>query len=716
MAKQNAIVRKLPSVETLGCTSVICSDKTGTLTTNQMSGVMMVVPSVSTQSELKKLEVTGATYNPQEGQVIGLDSRDQVIEEFGKICAVCNEAEIEVKSGVYKCHGAPTEAALVVLAEKIGSNQPGISAPTETVPTPVAKFHKSGYSRLALLEFDRQRKSMSVIVKSMRSGLANGGDITATNGQSNQLLVKGAAEFVLARCTQVMLSDGSIQALDEGMRTKIQQAVQLMAMKALRCLAVAKKYNLKELQSYDGTTSHPAHKIIQEPGNYEGIESDLIFIGLAGLQDPPRPEVKGAINLCRQAGIRVIVITGDNKDTAEAICQKIGVFDENESLQGKSMTGRDFVSLPRSEQERILQGQDGRVFSRAEPRHKQDIVRLLKEMGSIAAMTGDGVNDAPALKLADIGVAMGITGTEVAKEAADMVLADDNFSTIVAAVKEGRSIYNNMKAFIRYMISSNIGEVASIFLTAALGLPEGLIPVQLLWVNLVTDGPPATALGFNPPDVDIMNKPPRKHDEQLITPWVFVRYMIIGMYVGFATVGVFAAWYMFDHFLGIDISHDGHSTVTWNQLAHWDQCHTWQNFTASPYTAGGQLITFEDPCDYFTTGKRKATTLSLSVLVAIEMFNSLNALSEDNSLVQLPPWCNPWLLVAIALSFFLHFLILYIPFLTEVFGIVPLTLNEWLLVLMFSLPVILIDEVLKFVGRNFMSQLTQTQDKKSKHD
>ncbi|XP_057722443.1 calcium-transporting ATPase 4, endoplasmic reticulum-type-like [Arachis stenosperma] len=693
MAQKNALVRKLPSVETLGCTTVICSDKTGTLTTNQMSVTKLVAIGHNVDT-LRAFKVDGTTYNPAGGKIENWPAGDMDanLQTIAKIAAICNDAGVTQSDHKFVAHGMPTEAALKVLVEKMGlpKGSKDVNSASTSSLLRCCEWWSQRERRIATLEFDRDRKSMGVIVDS--------------NERKKSLLVKGAVENVLERSTKIQLRDGSVVKLDANARKLVLQALHEMSTSALRCLGFAYKDELPDFATYSGNDDHPAHQLLLNPSNYPSIESELIFVGLVGLRDPPREEVHQAIEDCRAAGIRVMVITGDNKNTAEAICREIGVFKSNEELTSKSLTGKDFMEL--RDKKAHLRQAGGLLFSRAEPRHKQEIVRLLKEDGEVVAMTGDGVNDAPALKLADIGVAMGITGTEVAKEASDMVLADDNFSTIVAAVGEGRSIYNNMKAFIRYMISSNMGEVASIFLTAALGIPEGLIPVQLLWVNLVTDGPPATALGFNPPDNDIMKKPPRRSDDSLINMWILFRYLVIGMYVGIATVGVFIIWFTCGSFMGIDLSGDGHTLVTYSQLANWGQCPTWTNFTASPFTAGNQVVTFDGPCDYFRTGKVKAMTLSLSVLVAIEMFNSLNALSEDGSLLSMPPWVNPWLLLAMSVSFGLHFLILYVPFLAKVFGIVPLSLNEWLLVLAVAFPVIIIDEILKFIGRCTSSSQT----------
>ncbi|KAK9756686.1 hypothetical protein RND81_01G114600 [Saponaria officinalis] len=695
MAQKNALVRKLPSVETLGCTTVICSDKTGTLTTNQMA-VSKLVAMGPRREVIRTFNVEGTTYNPADGGIRDwpASNMDANLQTIAKVAAICNDAGVSQSGAHFVASGLPTEAALKVMVEKMGlpnGLQRVLSSSEDLLSC--CRAWSTVERRIATLEFDRDRKSMGVIV--------------ASGSGKKSLLVKGAVENLLERSSLIQLIDGSIVELDQNTKGIILDSLHEMSSSALRCLGFAYKENLAEFATYDGDEDHPAHDLLLNPSNYSAIESKLIFVGFAGLRDPPRTEVPQAIEDCRAAGIRVMVITGDNKNTAEAICREIGIFGSHDDIRSRSLTGREFMEL--ADKKSHLRKTGGLLFSRAEPRHKQEIVRVLKEDGEVVAMTGDGVNDAPALKLADIGIAMGIAGTEVAKEASDMVLADDNFSTIVAAVSEGRSIYDNMKAFIRYMISSNIGEVASIFLTAALGIPEGLIPVQLLWVNLVTDGPPATALGFNPPDKDIMKKAPRRSDASLINAWILFRYLVIGLYVGLATVGIFIVWYTHDSFLGIDLSQDGHSLVSYSQLANWGQCRSWDNFTVSPFSAGSQTFKFDaDPCAYFESGKIKAMTLSLSVLVAIEMFNSLNALSEDGSLVSMPPWVNPWLLLAMSVSFGLHFLILYVPFLAKVFGIVPLSLNEWLLVLLCSLPVILIDEVLKFIGR-FTSRLRRSQ-------
>ena len=691
MAAKNAIVRKLPSVETLGCTNIICSDKTGTITTNEMSCVELVLP--VTQNEMSKHSVSGITYAPI-GEItpaVNFAKSSTQLKMASSIASLCNASSIEYDSNQSKYIrvGEPTEASLKVLVEKIGlpdaAEQESLkanrsSSPAETVQA-VNNYWGGKSKTLATLEFNRDRKSMSVITKPV-------------DQKTNQLLVKGAPEGLLTRCTSMLKSDGKVVKLDKRGIETILAEQQRMAGRALRVLALAYKDLDGDLGSYDGTSGHPANKVLsQDPSTFVGIENQLTFVGLVGIIDPPRAEIAPMVKMCRTAGIRIMIITGDNKLTAEAIAMEIGILDRDFDPDC-SHTGSDFFKKSESEQKRILtKTNGGLVFSRTEPKHKQQLVKLLKLEGAVVAMTGDGVNDAPALKQADIGIAMGLTGTEVAKEASDMILADDNFATIVHAVEEGRSIYNNMQAFIRYLISSNIGEVAAIFFTAALGLPEGLIPVQLLWVNLVTDGPPATALGFNPPDADIMKKLPRRTDDGLITPWVFFRYMVVGIYVGFACVGVFAYWYVF--------MEGEHTNITWEQLTTWGHCSTWTDFKVNDF-AGLDMQT--DSCKYFTDGKIKASTLSLSVLVAIEMFNALNALSEDGSLLQMPPWANPYLLLAMVVSFGMHFVILYVDFLADMFNVTPLDWNEWKVVLAFSLPVIFIDEILKFVGRRMSAK------------
>ncbi|CAD6218348.1 GSCOCG00011433001-RA-CDS [Cotesia congregata] len=622
MAKKNAIVRSLPSVETLGCTSVICSDKTGTLTTNQMSVSRMFVFEriEGNDSAFNEFEITGSTYEP-----------------IGDV-------------------GEATETALIVLAEKINPfGVPKTGLDRRTAAIVVRQDIETKWKKEFTLEFSRDRKSMSSYCVPLKPSKL---------GTGPKLFVKGAPEGVLDRCTHARVGTSKVP-LTSTLKNRILDLTRQYGTgrDTLRCLALA-------------TADHPMKPDEMDLGDSNKFfmyEKDLTFIGVVGMLDPPRKEVFDSIVRCRAAGIRVIVITGDNKATAEAICRRIGVFTEDEDTTGKSYSGREFDDLPIAQQREACSR--ARLFSRVEPSHKSKIVEYLQSMNEISAMTGDGVNDAPALKKAEIGIAMG-SGTAVAKSASEMVLADDNFSSIVAAVEEGRAIYNNMKQFIRYLISSNIGEVVSIFLTAALGLPEALIPVQLLWVNLVTDGLPATALGFNPPDLDIMDKPPRRAGESLISGWLFFRYLAIGGYVGAATVGSAAWWFMY--------------ASTGPQLSYYQLTHHLACIGGGDEFKGVNCKIFTDP---------HPMTMALSVLVTIEMLNAMNSLSENQSLITMPPWSNMWLIASMALSFTLHFVILYVEVLSSVFQVTPLSGDEWMTVMKFSIPVVLLDETLKFVAR-----------------
>uniref|UniRef100_A0A673JXJ4 Calcium-transporting ATPase n=1 Tax=Sinocyclocheilus rhinocerous TaxID=307959 RepID=A0A673JXJ4_9TELE len=667
MAKKNAIVRSLPSVETLGCTSVICSDKTGTLTTNQMCVTkMFIIEKVDGDSvTLDQYDISGSKYTP-EGEVRGLPVKcgqyDGLVE-LATICALCNDSSLDYNEskGIYEKVGEATETALCCLVEKMNvfsTDVRGLSKVerANTCCTVIKQLMKKEFT----LEFSRDRKSMSVYCSAAKASKAPVG---------NKMFVKGAPEGVIDRCAYVRVGTTRVP-LTGPVKDKIMAVIKEWGTgrDTLRCLALA-------------TCDNPLRKEemnLEDSTKFAEYETDLTFVGCVGMLDPPRKEVVGSIELCRAAGIRVIMITGDNKGTAVAICRRIGIFSDDEDVTGRAFTGREFDDLPLAQQREAVR--KACCYARVEPSHKSKIVEFLQGFDEITAMTGDGVNDAPALKKAEIGIAMG-SGTAVAKSASEMVLADDNFSSIVSAVEEGRAIYNNMKQFIRYLISSNVGEVVCIFLTAALGLPEALIPVQLLWVNLVTDGLPATALGFNPPDLDIMGKAPRSPKEPLISGWLFFRYLAIGGYVGAATVAAAGWWFLYC---------DEGPMVSFYQLSHFMQC------TAENEDFAGI------ECEVFEAAP--PMTMALSVLVTIEMCNALNSLSENQSLVRMPPWSNLWLVGAMSLSMSLHFMIIYVDPLPMIFKLTHLNVTQWIVVLKLSFPVILIDELLKFVARNYLER------------
>ena len=485
MAARRVVVRRLPSVETLGCTSVICSDKTGTLTTNQMTVVSLLLPKAGDAAggaPLEELPVTGLGYDPTDGSVAGaadLCDANGAAKAAAAVCALCNDAQLakDPASGQFVRVGEPTEAALKVLCEKLGAPSDMLAAEGADVREAGA-WHRASlawagaFDRVATCEFDRGRKSMSVVSR-------------ASDSSTVRLHVKGAPDSVLARCTRVVDPEtGEAKPLDDDARLAFEAKVREMASRPLRCIALAYTDDVPaELRAYepgddadDATAEAP--DCLKDAAAHEALESGLVLCGVAGIRDPPRPEAKVAIAKCKAAGVRVFMITGDSRETACAVGRELGILDaeggEARAWEGNAFfaDGSDAAEAARATA--LAPAAGNGVFCRTAPADKQRIIKLLSDAhGDVTAMTGDGVNDAPALQQASIGIAMGVTGTEVAKQAADMILMDDDFATIVAAVEEGRAIYKNMQAFVCFLLSCNFGEVATVFGATLLGARLG---------------------------------------------------------------------------------------------------------------------------------------------------------------------------------------------------------------------------------------------------
>ncbi|WP_406697353.1 cation-translocating P-type ATPase [Singulisphaera sp. Ch08] len=608
MAKRKAIVRHLAAVETLGSATVIASDKTGTLTKNEMT-----VRAVVTASG--QVRISGTGYEPK-GEIQGagggaIDGPLRV--EFERALTIAdraNNAVLKEREGRWTVLGDPTEGALVVAARKAGLE---------------AELLELRLKRVAEVPFSSERKLMSTVH-----------DDADRRGRL-VVFVKGAPDVLLARCTREMVGEEPT-ALTDQRRAAILQANDDLAGEALRTLGVAAR-DLSEDESQN-------HKEVTA-----SVEEDLIFLGLIGMIDPPREEAKQAVARARAAGIRPMMITGDHPKTAGVIAIELGI-----STDGRAVTGAELEQMPDEELERTVR--EVSVYARVNPKHKLRIVKALQKNGAIVAMTGDGVNDAPALKSADIGVAMGITGTDVSKEAADVVLTDDNFATIVAAVEEGRGIFENIRKFLRYLLSSNIGEVLTMFfgvlLAKVIGL-EGdsdgvvlpLLATQILWINLVTDGPPALALGLDPADPDVMDRPPRPRHEGAITSRMWARIFFIGAIMAIGTLLVL----------------DG--------------------------SLPGGLIEGSGDLRY-------GQTMAFTTLMLFQLFNVFNARSDKNSAFH-GFFENQWLWAALALSLVLHVGVIYLPFLQQTFSTTSLSGRDWLYSAAVASSVLWLSELSKLV-------------------
>ena len=584
MAKSKALIRKLPVVETLGSATVICADKTGTLTKNEMT-----VEQIYTSGNL--IKISGQGYTPEgdfslNGKKINVsDSKSLTLAlRSGTLCTTANLYNDDSKR--WYINGDPTEGALVVVARKAGLTK---------------VLLKNEHKFISELPFDSTRKMMSVIYELQNKRIA---------------YIKGAPEIFLEKASHIYTERG-LKRLTKTEKEKIHKVLESMSNDALRVLATGYKY-----------------LPIKDKYNIDEVETQIVFVGLQAMIDPARPEAKLAIAKCTTAGIQTIMITGDHASTASAIARELGIL-ENE---GKVIVGKELENMSDEELEKIVD--TVRVFARVSPQHKLRIVYALKKKGHVVAMTGDGVNDAPALKAADIGVAMGINGTDVAKDSADMVLADDNFASIVSAVEEGRGIFDNIKHFIRYLLSSNVGEVMAIFVAMLIGLPLPLIAVQILLMNLLTDGLPALALGVDPPAPGIMNRPPRDPKEGAITRSTWMFSILVGLTMMIGTVGVF-----------------------------------WANL-------GGSL--------------EHARTLAFTTLVMFQMFNIFNSRAERSILKDTHAiFNNKVLLFAILGSISLQALIVHWPVLQIYFETVGLSAMDWITAILVGSSVILVVEVKK---------------------
>ncbi|HAO10833.1 MAG TPA: magnesium-transporting ATPase, partial [Planktothrix sp. UBA8407] len=493
MVKRHALIRKLPAVETLGSVTTICSDKTGTLTQNKM-----VVQSIQTFDQV--FQVTGEGYDPV-GELLPITSEQnntissdyKILEPILTACVLCNDAQLQQDDHKWIILGDPTEGALLSLAGKVGLFRD-------------IQNHKK--PRVAEIPFSSERKRMSVICQQLPD-------------QENPecvMFTKGSPELILAQCTSVLVGNQNV-LLAEADRQLILEQNNQMAGKGLRVLGFATR----------------SLTILPPEGEEEGSEQELVWLGLVGMLDAPRPEVREAVKLCREAGIRPVMITGDHQLTAKVIAQDLGIAE----LDSVSLTGQELQKLTQTELEQKVE--EVSVYARVSPEHKLRIVQALQKNGEFVAMTGDGVNDAPALKQADIGIAMGITGTDVSKEASDMILLDDNFATIVAATEEGRVVYSNIRRFIKYILGSNIGEVLVIAASPLLGGGVPLIPLQILWMNLVTDGLPALALAMEPAEPAVMQRPPYNPRESIFARGLGLYMVRIGIVFAILTI-VLMVW------------------------------------------------------------------------------------------------------------------------------------------------------------------------------